>query len=306
MNRRDFLKGIGISGASVVLGGCGDFSKTFKSNSPGRKPNIVFILADDLGWHQLGCFGSTFYETPNLDGFARQGMRFTDAYAAAAVCSPTRASIMTGKYPARLHLTDFIKGGSPKDKKLLTPEWTPYLPLEEVTIAEVFKREGYATGFVGKWHLAPPDSKRRADFYPDRQGFDINIGGNHQAAAPSHFDPYRLQNLPNRKEGEYLADRLTDEALTFLEQHKDKPFFSGLVDYISSAPIVAAVFEGEEAIAAIRKTVGSTDPAKAEPGTIRADFGLDVQQNVVHGSDSIETAEKEIKLFFAGDEIFDY
>src|SRR3954471_21876328 len=117
------------------------------------RPNFIFILADDFGWRDLGCYGSTFYETPNIDRLAGQGMRFTDAYAACSVCSPTRASIMTGKYPARLHLTDWLPGraDSPR-QKLLRPDIRHQVPLEEVTFAEALKEAGYATCFIGKWH----------------------------------------------------------------------------------------------------------------------------------------------------------
>ena len=141
MDRRDFLKVIGVSSISMGLSGffgCTEKSGSIKNQHKGsiKKPNIVFILADDLGLGQLGCYGSGFYETPNIDGLASSGMRFTNAYAACPVCSPTRASIMTGKYPARLHLTDYIPGRAPKDRKLVTPEWTKHLGAEEVTIAE--------------------------------------------------------------------------------------------------------------------------------------------------------------------------
>jgi uncharacterized sulfatase len=216
MNRRDFLKGIGIGTASVVFTGCGDSSHPFGTNSPRRKPNIVFILADDLGWHQLGCYGSTFYETPNLDSFAKKGMRFTDAYAAAPVCSPTRASIMTGKYPARLHLTDFIKGGSPKDKKLLTPEWTPYLPLEEVTIAEALKSAGYACGHFGKWHLNKNKKyKLGRPMDPGSQGFDDVLTTHKPGAGPKS----------RYEEDWHHVREITERSMAFIENNKDKPFF---------------------------------------------------------------------------------
>lgn len=137
------------------------------------RPNVVFILADDLGWSQLGAYGWDAYRTPNIDRLASEGLRFTNAYSAAAVCSPTRAALMSGKHPARLHLTDHIKGSNPKDKPLRQPDWHKRLDLEVTTLAEVFKRNGYQTAHFGKWHLSqdkrPPDS---LPFNPGRQGFD--------------------------------------------------------------------------------------------------------------------------------------
>ncbi|MCK5134913.1 MAG: sulfatase-like hydrolase/transferase [Bacteroidales bacterium] len=140
-------------------------------NNP--KPNIIFILADDLGYSQLGCYGSNYYQTPNIDKLSEQGIRFTNAYAACAVCSPTRASIMTGKNPARLHLTDFITGNNRDNYLLSQPDWQKFLPLDEITFAEILKEKGYNTALFGKWHLSsektPPKS---LPFNPDKQGFD--------------------------------------------------------------------------------------------------------------------------------------
>src|SRR6185503_9825252 len=117
------------------------------------KPNFIVILADDFGWTDLACYGSDFYETPNIDRLARQGMKFTHAYSACTVCSPTRAAVLTAKYPARLHITDWIAGHNRPFAKLKIPDWTQHLPLEETTLAELLKRRGYATASVGKWHL---------------------------------------------------------------------------------------------------------------------------------------------------------
>ena len=236
MNRRDFLKGIGLGAAALAVPGCAS-SIQQTTNRPNKKLNFVFILIDDLGWTDVGCYGSSFYETPNIDKLAREGMRFTDAYAACPVCSPTRASILAGKYPARLGITQWI-GASQKPTR-----YVDRLPLEEITIAEVLKREGYATGFVGKWHLAPRDSQSRADFYPDRQGFDINIAGDHWGAPATYFYPYKknnraLENMPpGGKPGEYLTDRLTDESLKFLQANKDRPFLLYLSHYAVHTPI---------------------------------------------------------------------
>lgn len=197
-------------------------------------PNIVFILADDLGWADLSCYGSTFYETPNLDKLAAQGMRFTDAYAACSVCSPTRASIMTGKYPARLHLTDYFGAPPPRNQKLVTPEIQQFLPLEEFTVAEALKEGGYKTGFIGKWHLGDEPK-----YYPDQQGFDVNIAGCGKGHPKTYFSPYRIPMLEDGPQGEYLTHRLTDEALKFIEQSKDKPFFLYLSHYAVHTPIQA-------------------------------------------------------------------
>ena len=138
----------------------------------GPHPNIIVILADDLGWNQLGCYGGP-YQTPHIDGLASQGMRFTDAYASAPVCSPTRAALMTGKFPARLHLTDFIKGSLCPDSLLRQPDWQKYLPLDEITLGDIFREYGYRTAIFGKWHLSrekePPGSEA---YNPDKQGFD--------------------------------------------------------------------------------------------------------------------------------------
>lgn len=197
-------------------------------------PNIVFFLVDDMGWTDLGCYGSTFYETPNIDKLARQGMKFTDAYSACTVCSPSRASLMTGKSPARLHLTDWIDGYYKPYAKLLSPNWTKYLPLHETTIAEVLKKHNYATAIFGKWHLGD-DVK----YYPENQGFDLNMGGTYQGQPPSYFSPYNIPRLANGPKGEYLTDRLTNEAIKFISEKKDKPFFVYMPYYAVHKPLQA-------------------------------------------------------------------
>ncbi len=196
-----------------------------------QPPNIVFVLADDLGWRDLGCYGSTFHETPNLDRLASSGMRFTAAYAACCVCSPTRASILTGKYPARLHLTDWLPGRSDRpDQMLNRPIFLDHLPLEEVTLAEALKEAGYRTAFIGKWHLGGKG------FFPEQQGFDLNIGGCEKGSPPSYFSPYRIPNLLNGPEGEYLTDRLTEEALRFIDSVRERPFLLYLSHYAVHNP----------------------------------------------------------------------
>ncbi len=230
MTRRDFMATIGRGAlglaAASLLPEC-----AFAADQ--RRPNIVFILVDDMGWRDTSAYGSRFYETPNVEKLAAQGMKFTQAYAACPVCSPTRASIMTGKYPARLHLTDWIPGHKFPFAKLKPAEMHMELPLEETTIAEELKKLGYATASIGKWHLGGKE------FYPTHQGFDVNIGGCEKGSTPSHFDPYKIPTLPDRKPGEYLADRLTDEALGFIEKNKDRPFFLYLPHYAVHTPIQA-------------------------------------------------------------------
>lgn len=203
--------------------------------APGKpRPNVIFILADDLGWMDLGCYGSALYETPHLDRLARQGVRFSAAYAACNVCSPTRASILTGKYPARLNLTDWLPGRPDRpDQKLNRPNLRQELPLEEVTVAEALKSGGYRTGFIGKWHLGTEQ------FYPEKQGFDLNLGGCNKGHPPSYFSPYNIPTLPDGPAGEYLTDRLTDESLRFIVTASEQPFFLYLAHYAVHTPLQA-------------------------------------------------------------------
>jgi arylsulfatase A-like enzyme len=198
-----------------------------------RPPNIVFMLIDDMGWTDLGCYGSKFYQTPNIDKLARDGMRFTQAYAACTVCSPTRAAIMTGKYPARLHITDWIAGHARPFAKLTIPDWQMHLPLEEETIAERLKTKGYATASIGKWHLGGEG------FLPTNQGFDVNVAGLDIGSPPSYFSPYKIKTLPDGPPGEFLTDRLTQEAIKFIDANKDKPFYIYLPHYAVHTPIQA-------------------------------------------------------------------
>jgi arylsulfatase A-like enzyme len=207
------------------------FLTAMASGAEQRPPNVVFILADDLGWADLGCYGSTFYETPNLDRLASQSVRFTQAYAACPVCSPTRASILTGKYPARLRLTDWLPGRPDGPTlRLRRPAFTKHLALEEVTLAEALRDARYATGIVGKWHLGGPA------FYPEKQGFDVNVAGCELGHPPSYFSPYKIPNLKDGPEGEYLTDRMTEEAVRFIEHHRDRPFFLYLSHYAVHMP----------------------------------------------------------------------
>lgn len=195
-------------------------------------PNIIFILIDDMGWKDLGCYGSSFYETPNIDRLAQNGMLFTDAYAAAPVCSPTRASILSGKYPANVGVTDWI--GAHTDGKLIDAPYIDHLPLNETSIAKALQQGGYATWHLGKWHLGTKP------YYPQHHGFDINIGGCHLGHPENgYFSPYNIETLTDGPEGEFLTDRITDEALTLINHTKQKPFFLNLWYYTVHTPIQA-------------------------------------------------------------------
>ncbi len=198
-----------------------------------KTPNIVFIVADDLGIHQLGCYGSKFYETPNIDRLAKNGMRFTNAYAAATVCSPTRASMLTGKYPARLHLTDYIPGSAKPGKKLKVPDWTKYLPESEITIAEILKKAGYVTGHFGKWHLNK-DKKykpgRPGD--PGSQGFDDVLTTHKPGAGPD-------SKYENDK---HHVKEITQRALEFIEKNQKNKFFCYIPHNTIHAPEIENKF----------------------------------------------------------------
>lgn len=197
-------------------------------------PNVLVIFADDLGAHDLGVTGSRFHETPNLDRLAREGMRFTQAYSACTVCSPSRAALMTGKYPARLKITDWIAGHDAPKAKLKPPaDWVKQLPLAETTIAERAKAAGYATAHVGKWHLGPEG------FWPTEQGFDLNIGGYFRGQPPSYFAPYGMPTLADGPKGEYLTDREGEEAAKFIAAHRDRRFFLNWWPYSVHTPLQA-------------------------------------------------------------------
>ncbi|MDX1965983.1 MAG: sulfatase-like hydrolase/transferase [Planctomycetaceae bacterium] len=207
--------------------------------APAMRPNVILIVADDLGAHDLGCYGSKFHRTPELDRLAREGVRFTQAYAACPVCSPTRAAIMTGKAPARLQLTDWLPGRPDRpDQALNRPALRQELPLAEVTIAEVFRDGGYLTGHIGKWHLGGDG------FGPLQQGFHSNIAGDHTGTPLSYFAPFVkngrvMPGLEEAPAGEYLTDRLYREAERFVERHREQPFFLYFPHYAVHTPMKA-------------------------------------------------------------------
>lgn len=210
-----------------------------QSESDQQPPNIIVILIDDLGWMDLHCQGNEAVETPHLDRLASQGMRFTNAYAAAPVCSPSRAAILTGRSPAQLDITNHIPDREdfvPEDSKWLPAVMKDRLDLEHLTIAEILKAEGYATAFIGKWHLA---GRGDPNFYPEHQGFDLNVGGCAFGGPPTFFDPYGIPTIENRKEGEYLPDRLADEAIAFMRKNSEQPFLLCLWNYTVHWPMEA-------------------------------------------------------------------
>src|SRR5262245_24600980 len=202
--------------------------------------NVVLIVADDLGWADLGCYGSKYHKTPHLDRLAADGMRFTSGYSACPVCSPTRAAILTGKYPQRLGITDWLPGRPDRpDQKLLRPALNQQLPATETTLAAALKAAGYATGHVGKWHLGGEGAG------PLQFGFDVNIAGDHTGTALSYFAPFSgkggrfMPGLEKAPEGEYLTDRLTAEAEKFIDAHRERPFFLYLPHYAVHTPMRA-------------------------------------------------------------------
>ncbi|WP_434035592.1 sulfatase [Formosa sp. 4Alg 33] len=228
------------------------FSQDSTSNE--IKPNIVFIIVDDLGYSDVEYMNQKEgIKTPNINKLTKTGMQFTDAYAAAPVCSPTRASIVTGKSPASVKITCHIPGmGMDKylkklnqGKRLKEAYFLDHLPQEEITIAEALNAQGYATAYIGKWHLGGEGSIYTEDgivnpkFNPDHQGFDVNIGGCAYGQPASYFSPYKNGTITDGPTGEYLTDRLGDEAINFIEQNKDRPFFLNLATYTVHTPLAA-------------------------------------------------------------------
>ncbi|NNE33791.1 MAG: sulfatase [Rhodothermales bacterium] len=203
-------------------------------------PNVVFIYIDDLGWRDVGFMGSTYYETPHLDRLASQGMVFTNAYANAPNCAPSRASLLTGLYTPRhgIYTVGTPERGEAHLRKLIPVANTTALDTSFVTFAEVLEGAGFATAHMGKWHLGGDGH------LPTDQGFGLNVAGDHRGAPPAHFYPYErrgnaLPDLHNGAKGEYLTDRLTDEAMRFIETHADESFFLYLAHYAVHTPIQA-------------------------------------------------------------------
>lgn len=222
--RRTVLQGLAASGLAVTIA---PSLAARAAAARTRPPNIVFVSIDDLGWDELGCYGNTFNETPTIDRLAREGTRFTNAYAAAPLCSPTRAALVTGQYPARTGITDFLRAEAAPSNKYLSPD----IP----TIPDVLGPYGYTTGLIGKWHLTETYSGdyRQRPGNPYAHGFDEVVASEQQYIADGdYFHPYFfMPTLPAREPGEYLTDRLAQEAVDFLTRHRDEPFFLHLSNY---------------------------------------------------------------------------
>jgi arylsulfatase A len=211
------------------------------AGSAEKPPNIVFFLVDDMGWGDIGAYGSNYHQTPNIDRLSAGGMKFTNGYAACTVCSPSRAAIITGCYPGRLHLTDWIAGHGKRNPRLNIPKWQMYIDHQRVTLAEAMQQGGYRTMFAGKWHLMPNNDREKFPQHtPTRHGFDINVGGREwgQPKGPGkYFHPFGMPNLKGSP-GDFLTDRLTDESIGFIEDNKDRPFFLYLSYYAVHGPLM--------------------------------------------------------------------
>ena len=293
--RREFLRNVGI-GAAALAGGMARAAGPDK-----RKPNVVFILADDLGWRDTSLYGSTFYETPNIDALAKRGMMFTNAYAANPLCSPTRASIMTGLYPARIGITtpachlpqvvleQELRKAAPPHQKALVPGSITRLKGEYHTLAEAFKAGGYATGHFGKWHLG------REPYDPLHQGFDVDFP--HwpgPGPAGSYVAPWRFPKLKGRP-GEHIEDRLADEAVKFLEQNKGRPFFLSYWCFSVHSPYDAKA-------KLIDKYRGKADPKSPQRHPVMGAMIQSLDENVgrVIGTiDELGLADETIVVFFS-------
>ena len=291
-NRRDFLRVMGLGAAALAAPGCMSGSEGISGEGAAKRPNIVFVLADDLGWAELGCYGNTFNETPNLDKLAGQGMRFTDAYAAAPVCSPFRAALMSGQYPARVGITDYLRPNDPK-----------HLSTDYVTIAEMLKGAGYATGMIGKWHLTGYANHGAEEVGPKMHGFDeVIVSENRGIGGGSYFHPYHFnreitKRLPGR---EYLVDRCNLEAVEFIERHKAGPFFL----YLSHYAVHTRLLGKEELVAKYEGKAGAGKGDRAPRNNPHLAAQLEsIDEGVGMIMDKLDELglAKETVLIFTGD-----
>lgn len=299
MNRREFLRctlvGAGAAMAADALEGAPDRP---------RRPNVLFFLVDDMGWMDSSVYGSKYYESPQMARLAADGMRFTNAYSPSPLCSPTRASIMTGLYPHRLKITTpachlpelgrepAVSAHGPQWCRTTAVESRRKLPLAEFTIAEALKAAGYKTAFFGKWHLG-----KAAKYWPGRQGFDINIGGTGAPGPRSYFSPYKNPQLPDGPKGQYITDRLTDEAVKYLNKHDadGEPFFMCMWHFAVHAP-----FQGREDI--IKRFAGKSDPRGRQDSPTMAAMLYSMDESLGRIMDTLKArglADNTIVIFFS-------
>lgn len=265
------------------------------------KPNIVFILADDLGFMDVSMNGSKYYETPNIDRLAKRGMMFTNAYTSSPLCSPTRASILSGKYPARLNFTAasghlvanpdaplLAKKAAPW-QKVVTLVSRNFMPLEEVTIAERLKTNGYTTGFIGKWHIG------QDPYMPENQGFDYNVAGGATPGPPNYFSPYHIKKLPDGPPQEYLTDRITDEAIKYIDAKKDSTFFLCLWEFGVHAP-----YQGK--LKYVKEYEKKVDPRGKQDNAVMAAMIKSVDESVgrvMDRLDELKLTDNTIIIFYS-------
>ncbi len=296
MNTKDWLLPLAISFLFLGIHGHSTLSA-----SDGARPNIIFILADDLGWMDTSVYGSTYYETPNVDRLAERGVRFTDAYAANPLCSPTRASILTGQDPARLRMTTpsghlpakpekpLMNDSAPPNRKMITPRGKRFLPLDIRTLGDVFQEAGYTTGFMGKWHLG------REPFTPENQGFEVVVGGRHHSGPPGgYFAPWPIDTIPTSSDGRHIDDVITESAVQFLESH-DGPLLLNLWYYSVHAP-----FQAKEKL--IDKYRNRTDPRGKQKSPTMAAMIETMDRNIgriMRAVDQLDTNRKTIIVLFS-------
>ena len=283
LTRRDFLRASALGAAALA-------APAAFTQKPRRRPNILLILADDLGWMDTQVYGSEYYETPNIDRLAARGMLFTNAYATSPLCSPTRASIMTGKYPHRFGITapachlkplredqPLLAERAAVNSKMVTPQSRRFMPLEEYTIGEAMRDAGYATGFIGKWHLG-----LESKYWPREQGFEFDLGAPNPGP-PSYFSPYRFPTIDDGPEGEYITDRVTDEAVAYLESASadQRPFFLCLWHFAVHAP-----YQSKDELT--EKYRGKTDPRGEQDSAIMGGMIESMDQGIGRVLDKLD------------------
>lgn len=271
------------------------------AQSKRSKPNIIFILADDLGWMDISLNGSKYYNTPNIDRLAKRGMTFSNAYTANPLCSPTRASILSGQYPARIHLTTpgghlapnpdvpLMKSTADAWQKVITPDSRTFMPLETYTIAEALKTAGYTTGFIGKWHLG------QNPYSPEAQGFNTNVAGGPNPGPSNYFSPYHIKNLPDGPPHEYITDRVTDEAVQYLEKNRDTSFFLCLWEFAVHAP-----FQGK--LAYVNEYKNKVDPRGKQNNPIMAAMIKSLDESVgrmMNKLDELNLTNNTLIIFYS-------